>query len=121
MYTSPHVKHPLFLSDFNQTRISRRIFKTFLKYHVSRKFVQWEPRCSMRADGRTYGQTDVIKMIVAFRNFANAPKIRRREEINRKHLADCARLYGVIFKETLLLSTTAGAPNLTFPSRFLLT
>jgi hypothetical protein len=26
------------------------------------------------ADGRTDGQTDMTKLIVAFRNFANAPK-----------------------------------------------
>ena len=28
----------------------------------------------MRTDGRTDGQTDVTKLIVPFRNFANAPK-----------------------------------------------
>jgi hypothetical protein len=27
-----------------------------------------------RADGRTYRQADMMKLIVAFRNFANAPK-----------------------------------------------
>jgi len=32
--------------------------------------VQYEPSCSMWADGRT----DMTKLIVAFRNFANAPK-----------------------------------------------
>ena len=30
--------------------------------------------CSMLADGRTYMCTDMTKLIVAFRNFANAPK-----------------------------------------------
>jgi len=30
----------------------------------------------MRTDGRTYGQTDMTKLTVAFRNFANAPKTR---------------------------------------------
>ena len=28
----------------------------------------------MRTDGRTDGQTHMTKLIVAFRNFANAPK-----------------------------------------------
>jgi len=28
----------------------------------------------MRTDGRKDGQTDMTKLIVAFRNFANAPK-----------------------------------------------
>jgi len=40
----------------------------------------YENPCSERAeffhaDGRTDGQTDVTKLTVAFRNFANAPKI----------------------------------------------
>ena len=30
--------------------------------------------CTMRAGGRTEGQTDVTRLLVAFRNFANAPK-----------------------------------------------
>jgi hypothetical protein len=30
----------------------------------------------MRTDGRTDGQTDLTTLIVAFRNFANAPKKR---------------------------------------------
>ena len=34
------------------------------------KIVQWEPSCSMRR-GR---KTDITKLIVAFRRFANAPK-----------------------------------------------
>jgi hypothetical protein len=34
------------------------------------KFVQWEPSCSMRA----YRQTDINKVTVAIRYFANAPK-----------------------------------------------
>jgi hypothetical protein len=39
-----------------------------------KKRVQWEPSCSMRADRRT----DMTKLIVAFRNFANAPKTKYR-------------------------------------------
>jgi hypothetical protein len=30
---------------------------------------------SMQKDGQTDGRTDMTKIIVAFRNFANAPKI----------------------------------------------
>ena len=37
---------------------------------MSLKSVQWTPSSSMRADGGT----DVSNLIVAFRNFANAPK-----------------------------------------------
>ena len=39
-------------------------FRKIFKYKISRKSVQW------KADRRTY----VTKLIVAFRNFANAPK-----------------------------------------------
>jgi hypothetical protein len=41
-----------------------------LKYQLLSKSVQWEPSCSMWADR----QTDMTKLIVAFRNFANPPK-----------------------------------------------
>jgi hypothetical protein len=41
---------------------------------MSRKSVQWEPRCSMRANIPTDRWTDTTKLIDAFRNFANAPK-----------------------------------------------
>ena len=40
-----------------------------IKYQVSSKFVHWEPSCSIR----TGEQTDMMKLVVAFRNFANTP------------------------------------------------
>ena len=40
------------------------------RYQISLKSVQWKPSFSMRTDGRR----DVTKLIVAFRNFAKAPK-----------------------------------------------
>jgi hypothetical protein len=45
-------------------------FSKNLKYQISWKSVKWEPSCFMRTDRRT----DMTKLIVAFRNFANAPK-----------------------------------------------
>jgi hypothetical protein len=39
--------------------------------------VRWEPNCSMLADGRTDGQTDMTNLIAAFRNFAKATKNQR--------------------------------------------
>jgi len=48
---------------------SRHILKK-IQYQISRKSVRWEPSCSMRTDGRT----DMTKLIVAFRNYANEPK-----------------------------------------------
>jgi len=35
------------------------------------KFLQCEPSCSMRADGQTQRQTDMMKLVVACRKFSN--------------------------------------------------
>jgi hypothetical protein len=48
---------------------SQQIFEKILEYQISRKSVQWEPSCSMRTDR----QSDTTNLIVASRNFANAP------------------------------------------------
>ena len=64
------VKYPLQLSDFNGTWIFSTYFRKMLKYKISWKSVQWEQSCSVRTDG----QTDRTTVIVAFRNFAKAPK-----------------------------------------------
>jgi hypothetical protein len=72
MLLGHHVKYPLFLSDFNETLIfSTTGFRIFLKYPISRKSVAWEPNFSIQTDRRADRQTDVTKLIVTFRNFAN--------------------------------------------------
>jgi hypothetical protein len=63
-------KYLLFLSDFNETWIFSTDFRKILSYQISWKPVEWEPNCSMRLDRRI----DITKLIVAFRNFAKAPK-----------------------------------------------
>jgi hypothetical protein len=70
-----HVKHQLLLSDFNETWIFSTDFRKILRYQILWKSVQWEPSCSMRTDGRTDGRTDMTKLIVAFLNFTNSPKM----------------------------------------------
>jgi len=72
MYIDIHVKYPLFLLDFNETWTFSTDFGKILKYQLSRKCVQWGPSF-FYADGETEGQTDMTKLIVAFRNSANAP------------------------------------------------
>jgi hypothetical protein len=70
MWKRFHVKLKLSLSDFNETWIFSTDIRKKLKHQVSSKSVQWEPNWSLWTDG----QTDMTKLIVAFRNFANAPK-----------------------------------------------
>ena len=77
-YIVRHVKYLLFLSDISKIWIFSTYFRKVFKYQISQKSYQWKPSCSMRRDGRTGRQrdrqTDLTKLIVAFRNFANAPK-----------------------------------------------
>jgi len=69
MYIDLHVKYPIFMSDFNETRIFWIYFRRIRKYQISWKSVHWEPSCSMRTNGQT-----MTKQIVSFRNSTNAPK-----------------------------------------------
>jgi hypothetical protein len=70
-----HVNYPLFLSDFKETWIFSKVFRKIHRYQISWKSVQWLPSFFMRTDRRTDGRTDMTKLIVGFRHFANAPKI----------------------------------------------
>jgi len=70
MYIGLHIKYPLFLSDFNEIWIFSTVFQKLLRYQIKWKFVQSEPKCSMRTEGRTDGLTDgqtgIKKLLVAF-------------------------------------------------------
>jgi len=68
-YIGLHVKHPFFLSDYNETSILSTDLRKILKYQISCKSVKWEPSCIF-ADWRT----DMSKLKVVLRNFANALK-----------------------------------------------
>jgi hypothetical protein len=54
---------------------SRQIFEKYssIKFHENPSSGSKVVACG-QTDGRTYGQTDLMMLIVAFRNFANAPK-----------------------------------------------
>jgi hypothetical protein len=78
MYIGLHVKYTLFLSDFNYTWIFSIDFQksSTVKFHFKKirpvgaeLFHEDGP-----TDGRADKRTDMTKLIVAFRNFANAPK-----------------------------------------------
>ena len=69
-----HVKYPLFLSDFNETRI----FST--DYRKIQKIPNFMKICYVRAklyhtSGQADGRTNMTKLTVASRNFTNALKI----------------------------------------------
>ena len=68
MFSRLRVKYSLFFTHFNQTRISGEIFE---KSSIS-NFTKIHPQGVelFHAEGRT----DMTKIIVAFHNFANAPK-----------------------------------------------
>jgi hypothetical protein len=63
-----NVKYPLFLLDLNDTRIFPTDFRNIEKYQISWKSFQWDSN-SIR--------TDTTKLVLAFRNFANAPNYHR--------------------------------------------
>jgi hypothetical protein len=64
------VKYPLLLLEFNETSILSTDFRK--KAQIS-SFIKIRPVGAELC--RTNGQTDMTKLIVAFRNFANEPKI----------------------------------------------
>ena len=69
MYICRHVKYPLLLSDFNETGI---FLDRFSKNPQVPNFMKILPLGAklLHADG----QTDEPKLIVVFRNSANAPR-----------------------------------------------
>ena len=71
MYKRLHVKYPLLL-DFNETRLFWTDFEknTAVSNITKIRPVGVVPR----------GRTDMTMLIVAFRNFANAPKIKETRQ-----------------------------------------
>ena len=67
MYIGLHVQHLLVFSDFNETEFSGLVFEksSNIKFREN-------PFSGSRVI--PYGRTDMTKLIVAYRNFANASK-----------------------------------------------
>ena len=61
---------PIFLPDFNKIWIPSTDFHKSPKYQISWKPVRWEARWYVWVDGRS----DMMKVIDAFRYYANAPQ-----------------------------------------------
>jgi hypothetical protein len=69
-----HVNYPLFLSFLNETLILTDFLKKYPKLKLHENPIKWEPSFSMRINEHTDGQTYMTKLVLAFRNFVNAPK-----------------------------------------------
>jgi hypothetical protein len=98
MYIGLHVQYRSFLSDFGETCIFSEDFrKNTYKYQISKKkSVQREKNCSI--------QTDMTKLIVAFRNFAN-PSNKIYTQINIISYASPLFLWAyLLFFSSILLS-----------------
>ena len=71
-------KCPLLLSHFNQIWFFLTDFRKMLKYEISWKLYYFEASCYVLAERQTDkqedGQTDIMNLVVTFRNFPNASK-----------------------------------------------
>ena len=66
-YRGLHVKYLLFLPDFIENQIFLSNFGKVFEYHIWRKFVQWEPSCSMLIDKQDEAH-------ISFREFCECAK-----------------------------------------------
>jgi len=68
IYIGAHVKYPLFLPDFREFEFSRQILKIYsnIIFHKNRPV-----EAEFSHEDR---RTDMMKLIVTFRNFAKEPK-----------------------------------------------
>jgi len=107
MYIVLHVKYPLLWSGFNKTWILSTDFRKIFQYQISCKSAHWKPSCSKG--------TDMTKLIVGFRNFANAPKMPMKlEALSRtsgswveNSLMLCLCVWFPVSTETFSLNTVA--------------
>jgi hypothetical protein len=71
MYNGLHVKYTLFWSDFNESWTFSSDYRKIFQHQISKSLSSGS---LVVARGRTDKQTDMTKLIVAFRNFVNPPK-----------------------------------------------
>jgi hypothetical protein len=96
MHVRIHVKYPLFLSNFNKTRISSTGFRKILKYdfHENQSGGSRVVPC---------GRTEMTKLVATYRNFADLktlkPKARELVHANLSYFkghANTESLYELI-------------------------
>jgi len=75
-------KYPSYYSYLNESCTFKTHFLKMLKYKISWKSIQCKPSCCMRTGGRT----DKTRVIVTFRNLANALKTPHVLKLKRKVL-----------------------------------
>jgi len=75
-YIGLHVKYPLFLSDFNETWIFSTYFHKSIQMSILMKIRRVGAEL-FHVDWRT----DMTKLTVAFRNFANVPNNKKSQII----------------------------------------
>jgi hypothetical protein len=73
MWIDVYLSYTLFLPEFNETLIFSTDFQKNSQISNFMKICPVEAEL-LQADGRTDGQTDMMKLIFAFRKFAKAPK-----------------------------------------------
>ena len=72
MYIGFNIKYSLVSLDCNKTCIFSTDFRKIFKYQMLLQSFRCKPSCLVRTDGRMERQIDMSKLIVDFRNFANA-------------------------------------------------
>jgi hypothetical protein len=70
MHISINVKYQPFLSDFNKTYVFLTDFRNIIQYKISQNCLVGAKLFIAKL--RTEGRTDMTKLTVGFRNFANA-------------------------------------------------
>jgi hypothetical protein len=92
-YIGLRVKYSSLLSNFKETWILSTYFRKIFKHKFKLKFVQWKQSCSVRKDWRAERQTNVMKLRVAFCNFAYAPKWESWIWLNRRKVFPRIKFY----------------------------